>query len=259
MADELLQPFENDPKRAGLFLDFDGTLSHIALVPHEARPVEGVPHLLASLAKKFAIVAIVSGRDAGQLLDWLGSDVEIWGVHGAQTVKDGRVVLSSDADRHHSLMRRVHDEAVERVAALDLEGVLVEDKDVMVGLHFRNAADVAKAQRLLDGVAAELASKYDLIRAGGRLAYELRPPQPFSKKDVILRQSRELGLRAVMFVGDDRVDLPGFDALEELAIDGAAIARVAVASSEAPPELIERADRVLQGPDGVVQFLRELL
>jgi trehalose 6-phosphate phosphatase len=156
-------------------------------------------------------------------------------------------------------MRRVHEEASRRIAALDLEGVLVEDKTVMVGLHYRSATDREKARRLLDAVAADLAVRFGLIRAGGRLAFELRPPVPFSKKDVVLRRGRELDLRAAMFVGDDVVDVPGFEALEELAVGGVEIARIAVASSEAPPELIERADRVVQGPEGVVQLLDELL
>jgi len=34
--------------------------------------------------------------------------------------------------------------------------------------------------------------------------------------------------------------------------------RVAVASSEAPPELIERSDLVLDGPAGVLELLHDL-
>ena len=61
-----------------------------------------------------------------------------------------------------------------------------------------------------------------------------------------------------MFVGDDRVDLPAFDALDELQEAGIATFKVAVSSEEAPKELIARADLVVDGPVGVVGFLNDL-
>ncbi|HET7481501.1 MAG TPA: trehalose-phosphatase, partial [Actinomycetota bacterium] len=91
------------------------------------------------------------------------------------------------------------------------------------------------------------------------LAFELRPPEPFSKSDVILTRSRALGLRAVMFIGDDRVDLPGFDALDELARTGVATVRVAVSSDEVPEDLVARADVVVEGPEGCLDLLSQLL
>jgi trehalose 6-phosphate phosphatase len=86
----------------------------------------------------------------------------------------------------------------------------------------------------------------------------LRPPVEFSKAAVVLERSREAGLTAAAFVGDDRVDLPGFDALDLLEADGLATVRVAVDSPEAPPELIERADVVVDGPNGAIALLARL-
>jgi trehalose-phosphatase len=156
-------------------------------------------------------------------------------------------------------MAQVLAEAQEKVAGLGIDGLIVEDKTVMLGLHFRAAEDVEKARVMLDGIAGELAARYDLLRAGGRLAFELRPPIEFSKKQVVLDRAREEELDAVMFLGDDRVDLPGFDALDELASGDVVTVRVGVTSAEAPPELIERADILLEGPKEVVGFLQRLL
>jgi trehalose 6-phosphate phosphatase len=242
-----------------LFLDFDGTLSEIVHVPWEARPVEGVRDLLEAAATRFALVAIVSGRSAHQLVEWLGPQVEIWGVHGAERTIDGSVVLSARAETYADLMQQVKAEAEEAVSRLQLPGVFVEDKGVMLGLHFRAAADVDAARVALDDVAARLAAQHGLLRAGGRLAFELRPPAEFSKAAVVLERSRELGLRAAAFVGDDRVDLPGFDALDVLAGEGVSTLRVAVSSAEAPAELIQRADLVLPGPASVKDWLASLL
>jgi trehalose 6-phosphate phosphatase len=257
--ESLLEPFKSTPESAGLFLDFDGTLSEIVEIPSDARPVDGARELLADIAARLRLVAIVSGRAAGQLLEWLGPEVEIWGVHGAERTRDGRVELSERAEPYAELMGRVKREAKRRIEELDIPGVLLEDKRVMLGLHYRTAADVEMAGRALDEIADELAQGYGLLRAGGRLAFELRPPIEFSKAQVVLQRTREASLKAAGFVGDDRVDLPAFDALDALAEEGVATLRVGVDSSEAPPELRERADVMVQGPAGVVEFLNEML
>jgi trehalose 6-phosphate phosphatase len=243
--------------RPGLFLDFDGTLSEIAERPFDARPLDGVREVLESLTERLAVVAVVSGRAAGQLLEWLGPGVEIWGLHGAERVVDGKVALSEIAATYLPLMDTVKAEATKRLADLDVPGALVEDKGVMVTLHSRPAADRTKAHRVLASLAQQLADEYSLVRVDGREAYELRPPIAFSKQRVITERSRECHLDAVAFIGDDWIDLPAFDALDELS-GAAATFRVAVASDEAPPSLLERADLVLDGPRAVLDLLRYL-
>jgi trehalose 6-phosphate phosphatase len=251
-------PFLNHPETAGIFLDFDGTLSEIVHVPSEARPMEGTSELLGRLAARLRLVSIVSGRSAHQLLDWLGSGVEIWGVHGAERTRAGRVELSERAAPYADLMQRVKRDARRRLEELGLGGVLLEDKGVMIGLHFRAATDRERARKALDEVAEELAKGYGLRRAGGRLAFELRPPIELSKAQIVLHRAREAALKSVAFVGDDRIDLPGFEALDKLEREGMSTLRVAVDSAEAPPELIDRADIVVEGPRGVLEFLNRL-
>jgi trehalose 6-phosphate phosphatase len=258
MHEELLAPLRSAPERAGVFLDFDGTLSQIALIPSAARPIDGAREVLSRLADRFAVVAIVSGRAAGDLLDWLGPGVEIWGVHGAETVADGRVVLSARAEPYRDKMRLVFEDAQRRVEELGIEGVLAEDKTTMVNLHYRAADDLERARELVDGIAADLAQQHGLRTAAGRLTVELRPPEDFSKEQVVLARAREAELEAVLFAGDDTVDIPAFEALDLLASDGVATVRVAVSSLEAPTELIERADIVVGGPEGTVEFLESL-
>jgi len=255
----LVEPFVSSPESAGLFLDFDGTLSEIVRVPSDARPVDGAQQRLAALSARLRLVAVVSGRAAGQLLEWLGPEVEIWGIHGAERSRNGIVELSDRAVPYSELMDRVRKEAERRVEQLDMPGVLVEDKRVMIGLHYRAASDIESARRALDDLVAELAEGYGLLRAGGRLAFELRPPIEFSKAQVVTQRAHETSLKAAAFVGDDLVDLPAFDALDALAEEGVATLRVGVDSSEAPPELLERADLVVEGPAGVVGFLDRLL
>ncbi len=259
MTERPLGALTRRKERAGLFLDFDGTLSEIVADPGAARPFPGVSDALAALARSFAVVAVVSGRSAAELLDWLGPDVEIWGAHGAQRSRDGKAVLSDEAAPYRDVVGRAREEATREVDRLGLRGVGVEDKQVIVALHYRNATNREEAQSSLEELAARLAERHGLVCGRGRLVFELRPPIEFSKGKVILERARAASLEAVAFVGDDRVDLPGFDALDELSREGLAAVRIAVGSDEAPDELLDRADVVVDGPSGVLELLNELL
>lgn len=256
--EETFAPFLSDPRHAGIFCDFDGTLSEIVPLPDDARPVPGAGDLLSRLASRFRVVAVVSGRSASQLYEWLDHDLEIWGLHGAETVVQGEVRLSSSAARYRSLMTTVLEEAAQRVAGLPLAGLHVEDKRIMVTLHYRTADDVDEAERRLRDVASELATEHDLTIATGKMAFELRPPERFSKEDVIAARAEKEELKAVLFAGDDLVDLPAFDALDRLKASGVHTVRVAVDSAESPDLLIERADIVVNGPRGVLEILEHL-
>ncbi len=245
------------PTSAGIFLDFDGTLSRIVEMPADARPVEGAREVLSELSERIGVVALVSGRSASHLLEWMGSEIEIWGVHGAERVVDGRVELSEAAAPFRELMTRLHGELTARTAGL--EGVAVEDKAVVIGLHYRNAPVEEVARNALEKLAGEVAREHDLEVSRGRMVIELSAPVEFSKADVVRRRAGELQLRAAAFVGDDTVDLPAFDALDELRASGVATARIAVRSDESPEELLRRADDIVDAPEGAVAWLRSLL
>ena len=201
----------------------------------------------------------VSGRSAGQLLEWLGPDIEIWGVHGAEHVVEGRVELSDFVAPYADVMAEVLAELEKRCAELGLPGVLVEDKAAIVGLHYRNAPDPEDARVKLEAIAADVARARGRRMLPGRMVIELKPPVEFSKADVVLRLATEHDLGAAAFLGDDIGDLSAFDALDELASRGVATARVGVRSAESPPELLERADEIVEGPDATVEWLRDLL
>ncbi len=258
MDADITAPFLESPATAGLFFDFDGTLSDLVDRPSDARPVAGAKGALTALGQRFRLVAIVSGRGAGELLSWLGDGIEIWGVHGAERTSEGAVILSERAEPYRELIARVRQDAARRVQDLDLPGVIVEDKGVMFVLHYRAATDQAGAAAALEGLARELAEGYGITASAHKMAIEFRPPVEFSKSQVLLQRSREAGLKAAAFVGDDVVDLPGFDALDQLAKEGLSTLRVAVASDDAPSELLERADLRLEGTAGVVRWMESL-
>ena len=59
--------------------------------------------------------------------------------------------------------------------------------------------------------------------------------------------------------GDDLSDLSAFAAALELKARGGDVLRVAVDSFEVPPALIDHADVIVNGPLGLLEFLRRLL
>lgn len=257
MDHELLEPFLSAPEEAGIFLDFDGTLSEVVPVPAEARPVPGAADVLERLASRYRVVAVVSGRSAADLSAWLPG-VEIWGTHGAERVHDGNVELSEEAAPWAETVRAAIDAARDRVASLGLDGVVVEDKRVVAGLHWRNASDRRRAEDELRELAGRLAAAHGLVVADSKMAVELRPPIELSKAGAVLARAREEGLRAAAFAGDDLVDLAAFDALDELARSGVATLRIAVDSDETPEAVLSRADIVVAGPAGAIALLEEL-
>ena len=63
----------------------------------------------------------------------------------------------------------------------------------------------------------------------------------------------------MVVAGDDLGDLSAFAAAFELKARGGDVLRIAVDSAEVPPALIEQADVIVDGPPGLLEFLRGLL
>jgi trehalose 6-phosphate phosphatase len=88
------------------------------------------------------------------------------------------------------------------------------------------------------------------------MSWELHPPIDVDKGTAVLELADDFPV--VVVAGDDVGDLPAYDALDRLEESGVATLRIAVASAEAPPQLLERADLVVDGPEGLVALLTSL-
>jgi trehalose 6-phosphate phosphatase len=73
----------------------------------------------------------------------------------------------------------------------------------------------------------------------------------------LLEYVREIDATSVLYAGDDLGDLPAFAAVDTLRSDGTPGLLVCSGSDEVT-ELRERADVVVDGPEGVVDLLRAL-
>ncbi|MEX1046018.1 MAG: trehalose-phosphatase [Actinomycetota bacterium] len=229
---------------AGIFLDFDGTLSEIVPLPAQSSPVGGALEVVGSLVSTYRLVAVISGRPADDVSRLLPVDgVRIEGLYG----------LNGDLQMEGLL------EQVERAVSRVPEA-WVESKGGSIAVHYRAAADPSQARRVLAQDLrriAEEARGLDVIE--GKMVLELVPSGRSRKGGAVEKLVREFGLNAALYAGDDFADLEAFEALERMAGDGFLGVKVAVDGEETPEELRARADVVVEGPGGLIEVLSHLL
>jgi trehalose 6-phosphate phosphatase len=258
-AAELLAPLLEDPSRAAILFDVDGTVAPIAEHAEDARVPADCSRLLAQLARRYRVVGAVSGRPAADARRMVGvGSIDYAGMHGAERLPSGarapqlRDDLAGWSERVSGFREQVD-------ADFRQLRIRVEDKGPIVALHWRGADDEAAARRHLEAV-AEAAAAAGLATHWGRKVLELRPPLEISKRLAVLELAGQAGIETALFGGDDTTDLDGFAALDELVADGRLKrgVRVAVASDEGPPQLVERADVVVDGVGGFREILAAL-
>jgi trehalose 6-phosphate phosphatase len=239
-----------------LCLDFDGTISPIVEDPAAARPIPGVVELLGPLADRYAAVALISGRPATYLASHAAAPgVRYLGMYGLEEIVDGRVQVDPRLEAARPTVAAVARDLAEDPAVTG-SGAYLEDKRYAVAAHLRRVADPDRWAGPVSQAAARVAARHGLEVVPGKMVWELRPMVRSDKGDAVRRAVAESGAAAVAVVGDDRGDLPAFAAAAEL---GGGSLRVAVHSAEAPAELLEVADLVVDGPEGVREFLEHLL
>ncbi|WP_327089067.1 trehalose-phosphatase [Nonomuraea sp. NBC_01738] len=250
-----LQTIVRDPAGAVIGLDFDGTLSPIVPDPASARIHPRALAVLADLGRLVGAVAIVTGRPPAMALR-LGpglADVPglvILGHYGFERWEAGR----SSAPPPPPGVPRAMAELPLLLDALGVRGATIEDKGRAVAVHTRRSPDPEAALAVLGEPLAKLAEKHALVVEPGRYVLELRPPG-MDKGHALSLFLAERAARSVMFVGDDLGDLAAFDAVRASGLPGV---NVCSGSAEVTA-LADRADLVVDGPDGVVELLGELV
>jgi trehalose 6-phosphate phosphatase len=125
-----------------------------------------------------------------------------------------------------------------------------------VAVHTRRTADPSATFDALRDPLAELADEVGLVVEPGRFVLELRPAGG-DKGDALRTLVEQRPPSVVVFVGDDLGDLAAFDAVDRFRADGTPGLLVCSGSTEVTA-LADRADLVVDGPDGVVALLRAL-
>ena len=247
-------------------LDFDGTLSPIVDDPADARIHPDAGAVLVELADVVRAVTVITGRPArqalalggldevGNALGDSGRELYIFGQYGNErwSSTSRRIVsprpprgLASYLGALPSLLRR-----------LDASDAFVEEKGLAVAVHTRRLPDSAGAYARLLPELEKLAGDSGLVVEPGRQVIEARAPG-MDKGQVVRTVVDELSPGGFLFAGDDLGDVEAFEAVAALREEGLPTLLVCSGSDE-EPTLAARADLVVDGPDGVLTFLRRL-
>jgi trehalose 6-phosphate phosphatase len=254
---ELLEPLRAEPSRAAILTDVDGTLAPIVERAEEVAVPTAARELLARLTERYGLVGAVSGRRAADARRLVGLDgIAYAGNHGLELLLPGESEPSPDP----SLTDR-EDDAANFIGAveagrLDDAGLRVEDKGPIQALHWRGAADDARAEAAARAIAVE-AGRAGLEPRWGRKVLELRPVGGGGKDAAVASLLAGDGLDRVVYAGDDRTDVDAFRRLGELREAGELVAavRVGVLSAEGPAEIAEESDLTVDGPAGWLEIL----
>jgi trehalose 6-phosphate phosphatase len=259
--DDALAPLLADPARAAVLLDVDGTLAPIVRHADDAHVPEPTRAPLIAVARRYGLVACVSGRRAAtaRRMVSLGTITYV-GNHGTEILRGGATTPEVDP-AVAAWRRRVRRFAEEAMAREDLHRLRVrsEDKDVIFGFHWRGAPDEAAAEEAVRALAAH-AEQAGFATHWGRKVLEVRPPVELNKGKGIERLLRDADVDVALYAGDDRTDVDAFLALRAAVEDGRLQGSVClgVRSDETPAELDEAADLMVDGPAGVRAVLETL-
>jgi trehalose 6-phosphate phosphatase len=254
-----LSPLREEPGRAAILTDVDGTLAPIVERAEEATVPAAAREALAALAERYALVGCISGRRAEEARRLVGLDSLAYaGNHGLELLLPG-----DEAPRPDPSVAGREQEAAEFLASrngeLETAGLRLEDKGPIQALHWRGAADEAAAESRAHEIAIE-AGKAGLEPRWGRKVLELRPLGGGGKDGAVASLLADERLDRATYAGDDRTDLDAFRRLRELQEEGqlSAAVCVGVLSAEGPAELAEECDLTVDGLGGWLTILEWL-
>lgn len=194
-----------------LFLDLDGVLAPMAQSPDAVLPSLRRTAVLGRLDRALdGRLAIVSGRTLTEI-DRIADRAtpSAAGVHGLERRRrDGVIDRPSASSGVAKALAAFH------AFAADRPGIIVEDKGISAGLHYRQAPDSGQEAREL---ARELAEATGLAMQPGHMVVELRTPGSDKGGAVtaFMAEAPFAGATPVM-LGDDLTDEAGFRAAEAL-------------------------------------------
>jgi trehalose 6-phosphate phosphatase len=245
----------------GLVFDIDGTLSPIAPTPGEARLYPGVTQLLEQ-AKKEVQVGIITGRavvDGARLVNIDG--ITYIGIHGLEW-SDGlpspqTLHLIPEALASVEPGKRLLDLAEQQLATIP--GVIVQRKSVGGSIHYRLATNPEQTRERIFALLTEPARQLHMRLGEGKRVVEVLAPLTVNKGHALRRYVEHFGLHGVIFAGDDRTDLDAILEIKQLRQQGLHALSIVVQHSDTLPVLLEYADRVVQGVEGMAQLLEDIV
>jgi len=259
--EQILAVLAHDP--AGLFADFDGTLSPIAPVPEAAYLHPQAREVLPILKDQVPLFAVITGRSTENAIEKIGlTDLLYVGNHGLEWNDHGvyRAHPAGEAAASHisAALAEIAQDLTD--AGIDQTGMVYENKRLSASIHYRVATDPEATERILTPVAEQRAAEHGLQMTSGKMMVELRPTASVSKGSAVEEIVRERGLKAAIFLGDDITDVDAFRTIRTLREHGTIEAGLAVGvlSDDTKPEVIAASDILVGNVEEVANLLTRL-
>lgn len=243
--------------RVGLFVDFDGTISHLAPTPDEAVISPIAAEALRRLSSELALVCVISGRGVANLRAKVGIDGLVYvGNHGGERYEAGTLVAAPGME-----------EFEERIAGLmsalrrhvDQPEIVWENKKYSAAVHFRATEDPPGVKTALADAVSVVDEVDGLQVFWGKMILEIRAPNAVHKGDALSELVQDHRLDAAVFLGDDMTDLDAMKTLRDLKErDGLRGFSAVVVDESTPDELLDAADYTLDGVSSVETLLERL-
>ncbi len=219
----MLGPYVQQSTKLGVILDFDGTLSALAMTPGLAFICPQSKKSLEHLSNMADVhVAIISGRNLEDLQAKVGVDgLTYAGNHGLEIMHpDGQKythdIPQNYTDRLQNLKADLEAEAAK------VEGAWVEDKGLLIALHYRQV-DRFNLQSLLSrGKSIYARYNFEYLTVSKRI--ENCPPEGYDRGDTCIHILRSLyGVDweervRIIYVGDSAADEFAISRLKGVAV-----------------------------------------
>ncbi len=237
----------------GLITDIDGTISEIAAYPEEARVSPRCRESLATLSKRLALVAAISGRPAQQAREMIGVEGMVYiGNHGLERWADGKVAMMEGVAEYGAKVKATLGELGSLLA---MEGIALENKGIALSIHYRQCPHHQMARGYIMERIAKSPSARGFRIVEGRMVVELRPPVEVNKGIALLGLVESYRLKGGIYLGDDISDVDAFAALHSAPFKGLALG---VVDEETSHQVEKEADFTLNGVGDAERFLRWL-
>lgn len=246
---------------AGVFSDFDGTLSEIAQTPDEAVPFAGASEALDRVAGLVDVAGIITGRAVGDVRSKVDADnLVVVGNHGLEWFEHGKHVDHEAGIAAEQAISETLDAVQRRLAEeISTTHMLWENKRLTASIHYRNVDDPVEVGLKLLPIVEEEASERGLRVSGGKMLVELRPSVTVSKGTALEQIIRSRKLASAIFFGDDVTDVDGFRSLHHYRDEqGLRSVAIAIRSEDVHPEVIAESDVVLESVADTVAVLNRI-
>ena len=203
---------------ATIFLDYDGTLVDFTARPEQAKPDAELIEILTSLATSNNIkIVLISGRDKPTMEKWFSHlPCGLIAEHGVWLKELGtewKLLDNFDSSWKKSILPLVE------VAANQLLGSVVENKDFSISWHYRQAEQTL-ADQLIEALISEITPLLEINGIElifGKFVIEIRSIG-INKGRAACRYLEDNPSELVMVIGDDRTDEDMFAELPQTAL-----------------------------------------